>query len=331
MKLVQRILIVEDDAPTASKYQRALQSVGDSRTAERVDQVFKQMLDFDPTLILLDVVLEGDKVYPPEEAGIRVLEEIRGLRSPFGEIPVIVVTALIDSETEDRCQKLGATKFLRKPVPLDTLRGAVKEAAQEPLRILFVAANPRGTPVLELDEEIRAIEQTLSSTLYRDRIKLVQAPAIRFSDLQTCLLRHKPHIVHFSGHGCNTGELLFKDDSGNISPVPPNTLSDLFAILKDNIQCVILSACYAEEQASAIARHIPCVIGMSRQIEDRSAIRFAKGFYEAIGYGRDLKTAFALGCAQAGYGDHAHADGVKLFDLRSNSADMFLVPEIWQQ
>ena len=35
---------------------------------------------------------------------------------------------------------------------------------------------------------------------------------------------------------------------------------------------------------------------MSDSIKDSMAISFASAFYQALGYGRDLKTAFDLGC-----------------------------------
>ena len=37
---------------------------------------------------------------------------------------------------------------------------------------------------------------------------------------------------------------------------------------------------------------------MSDAIGDRAAISFATAFYQALGYGRDVKTAFELGRAQ---------------------------------
>ena len=47
-----------------------------------------------------------------------------------------------------------------------------------------------------------------------------------------------------------------------------------------------------------ISRYIDCVIGMSTAIGDEAAIKFAQGFYRGLGFGKDLKTAFNLGCAQ---------------------------------
>ncbi len=46
---------------------------------------------------------------------------------------------------------------------------------------------------------------------------------------------------------------------------------------------------------SAIARHIPSVIGMSQAIGGRASIEFAVGFYDALGAGRSVEFAHKLG------------------------------------
>lgn len=109
------------------------------------------------------------------------------------------------------------------------------------------------------------------------------------------LARYRPHIVHFSGHGSQEGAILLQDPTGYVVPVQPNALSNLFATLKDNIRCVVLNACYSEIQANAIAEHIDWVVGMSHAIKDSSAVIFAGQFYQALGYGRHIGTAFNLG------------------------------------
>jgi hypothetical protein len=117
-------------------------------------------------------------------------------------------------------------------------------------------------------------------------------------DLQECLLRFKPHIVHFSGHGSEEGEIYLQDSSGLSKPVSEKSLGKLFAVLKDNIRCVVLNACYSRTQADAIAAHIDAVVGMSTAIGDQAAISFSAAFYQALAYGRDLQTAFDLGTIQ---------------------------------
>ena len=62
----------------------------------------------------------------------------------------------------------------------------------------------------------------------------------------------------------------------------------------------MLNACYSEPQAAAIAEEIDCVVGMASDIEDAAAISFSAAFYQALGYGKDVATAFAAGCVQIG-------------------------------
>jgi hypothetical protein len=160
------------------------------------------------------------------------------------------------------------------------------------IRILFLTANPTDTNRLRLDEESRAIDQSLRRAEFRDRFVLEQFQAVRVSDLQECLLRFKPHIVHFSGHGSEEGEIYLQDSNGMSRPVSEKSLGKLFAVLKDNIRCVVLNACYSRTQADAIAEHIDAVVGMSTAIGDQAAISFSAAFYQALAYGRDLQTAF---------------------------------------
>ncbi len=166
----------------------------------------------------------------------------------------------------------------------------------QPVVILFLAANPSTTTRLRLDEEVRAIDQALRQANYRDQFDLRQHWAVRVADLQELLLRHRPLIVHFSGHGSKAGQLILEDDQGSAFAVPPDALSRLFAILRDRVRCVVLNACYSEPQAEAIAAYIDCVIGMPDAIGDVASLSFAASFYQALAYGRDVQTAFDLGC-----------------------------------
>ena len=85
------------------------------------------------------------------------------------------------------------------------------------------------------------------------------------------------------------------DGAGEARPVQPEALASLFAILKDNVRCVVLNACFSNQQAGGIARSIDCVIGMAEEVADTAAIDFATGFYLGLGYGRSVQTAFELG------------------------------------
>jgi hypothetical protein len=163
------------------------------------------------------------------------------------------------------------------------------------IKVLFLASNPKDTNPLALDEEIRQITSKLRTAEYRDSIELTSAWAVRTGDLLQLLNQHMPQIVHFSGHGSESGEIILKNESDESKPVSKRALTALFTTLKDNIKVVVLNCCYSKEQARAIAQVIDCTIGMSDAIGDKAAIIFAASFYRAIGFGRSVKDAFDQG------------------------------------
>jgi CheY-like chemotaxis protein len=476
-----RILIVEDDERTAAKYERALMGIGDSRTAEHAEEAYFQLIDYEPQVILLDIWLEGERKYEARSAGISILSKIREHNLPFTRIPVIVVTGLADPDVEKQCRDLGVVAFLQKPVAVESLRQAVKEALAEQhkqrrrtkvfissameelkaerltvkqavqelgppydaelaedwaarpeppvaiwqraarecdvfilvlgrtygipspdtgisptedeynqaraagkpilvfrkqvsksrcdpemsaflarledpnsghlvktfktlpqlrsqvqravraicvqaavadsdsvpspspdessqdsrpgatLTILFLAADPIDACRLRLGQEFREIRERLQLSTQRDRIKL-ELPQLsaRPVDVSQALLDAQPQIVHFSGHGTAAGALCLESQAGTAQLVQPEALAALFEQFADQVDCVLLNACYTEEQARAIARHVSFVIGMSQAISDKAAIAFATGFYQALGAGRTVEEAYGLGCALIG-------------------------------
>ena len=78
----------------------------------------------------------------------------------------------------------------------------------KPVKILVLATNPQETDPLRLDEEVRGIDEALQQSRFRDKFELEQQWAVRVSDLQRFLLRYKPDIVHFSGHGSESSEII---------------------------------------------------------------------------------------------------------------------------
>jgi CHAT domain len=163
------------------------------------------------------------------------------------------------------------------------------------VKVLFLAANPSGTQPLKLDEEIRQITAKIRASDYRDALDLVSLWAVRSGDLLQGLLEHKPHIVHFSGHGSSTAEIILQDQDGRPNPVSKAALVALFRTLRDNVRVVLLNACSTRPQAEALGEIIDCVVGMNKPIGDAAAIAFAASFYRAIGFGRSVQEAFDLG------------------------------------
>src|SRR4029079_17504865 len=172
-----------------------------------------------------------------------------------------------------------------------------KAGLMNKIKILFLAANPASTSQLRLDEEIRAITEKIRASEFRDSLELISAWAVRPDDLLQLLNMHKPHIVHFSGHGSQAGELLLADSGGEARPVSTRALTALFSTLKDNIRLVVLNACYSRVQGQSISQTIDYVVGMNAAICDTAAMVFTASFYRALGFARTVQEAFDQGLA----------------------------------
>jgi len=68
-------------------------------------------------------------------------------------------------------------------------------------KVLFLAANPKGTTPLRLEEEAREIGEELRRSPQDNPFTLEQRWAVRPRDIQQAMLDVNPQIVHFSGHG----------------------------------------------------------------------------------------------------------------------------------
>lgn len=120
----------------------------------------------------------------------------------------------------------------------------------------------------------------------------------RLTDISRALLDYQPNIVHYAGHSLDTGELCFKNDLNKMQPVEPDVLADLFELVSDQTNCVLLNSRYSKIQAEAIVKHISYVIAMNQSIGDKASIAFATAFYKAIGSGYSVDKAFKYGCIE---------------------------------
>jgi len=164
-------------------------------------------------------------------------------------------------------------------------------------RILILTANPQQTNPLRLGEEVREIENALLRARNRDQLELVTRWAVTPRGMQRAILDVSPQIVHFCGHGTGDQGLALEDETGQVKFVSATALAELFQLF-DEVECVLLNACYSEVQAEAIGQHIHHVIGMNQPIGDRAAIEFAVSFYDAIGAGKGYD--FAYKCGRSG-------------------------------
>jgi hypothetical protein len=191
---------------------------------------------------------------------------------------------------------------LRPNVPWGELLGPPVSEPGPPsspvITVLFLAADPTDAARLRLSAEVREIQEKLRLAHLRDLFRLEMRPALRVADLTQALLDTRPRIVHFAGHGTPGGEICLEDATGRSKPVSTESLVALFREFAASVECIVFNTCHATHQAAAVSQHIRSVVGMSRAIDDRAAIAFAVGFYQAVGAGRGYDEAVRLGRAQ---------------------------------
>jgi DNA-binding response OmpR family regulator len=116
MKKPLDILLIEDDIDDVDLLKEALND----------NNVHYQM----------EVIMEGDKVYPylkdteklpgiivmdlnlPKTDGKEILQEIKA-SSPLINIPIVVLTTSSSKEDMDYCHRMGINKFITKPATID--------------------------------------------------------------------------------------------------------------------------------------------------------------------------------------------------------------------
>jgi len=172
-----------------------------------------------------------------------------------------------------------------------------KELAQltalpEKITVLFMASNPIDQTSLRLDKEARDIQEKIRKSEYRDSIVFESRWATRTIDILQAINETNPTIVHFSGHGADTGELVLENVDGSTKLVSKEAVTAAISTASDTIKLVLFNACFSQSQAENIVQNIASAIGMSIEIGDEAACVFAANFYSSIGFGHSLQKAF---------------------------------------
>lgn len=209
---------------------------------------------------------------------------IRGLE-PGENVPLHCALAYRDAESREGTvpERFGVRV---EPVAVEAPSG------EEKITILLVTANPEGD--LGTENEHRDLDDALTGLKGGERFSIVPCPAADAAHLMRKLHAVKPRIVHFAGHATRTS-LVLMDDVAGAACVPGDALEELFSLLDEHVECVVLNACESEETALGIARHIPFVIGMREAIHDDAARLFTAGFYEALAAEQPIEKAFKFG------------------------------------
>ncbi|MCB0638010.1 MAG: CHAT domain-containing protein, partial [Lewinella sp.] len=195
--------------------------------------------------------------------------------------------------------------------------------------IVFLASNPSDTAKLQLSKEHSQVMTRLQDAPEPQKFHLKFKQAVTPSEFTQYLFLEKPDIVHFSGHGDRqasdvknmvragrppatpeagqpdeeSGIFLYDEDKRNAHFVGTTFLKRTFRSMVSThhipIKAVIFNACHSEEQAKAVAEHVPYVVGTSWSVRDDAAIAFATGFYFGIAQGMTIEQAVDHGINNA--------------------------------
>lgn len=120
-----RILLVEDELRLARSYQRHLEDEGHTVEAVADGEAALERLLADPfafDVVIMDVLLPG-------RSGVEVCAIVRrqGIR-----VPILLLTALGDTEDKVAGLDAGADDYLTKPFPMDELFARLRALARRP-------------------------------------------------------------------------------------------------------------------------------------------------------------------------------------------------------
>ena len=138
--IIPRILAVDDDEELLKMLRLALSESFEVTTASNGLEAIERMVDYEPDLMLLDIMM-------PKMNGYQLLQSIR--RNTFyRNLPVLVLSAKSSPKDREYAARLGATHFLAKPYKiaelLDLLAAEVQASG--------FAARPKRLTLFEIGE-----------------------------------------------------------------------------------------------------------------------------------------------------------------------------------
>lgn len=202
------------------------------------------------------------------------------------------------------------------------------EKVPKKIKVLFLAANPKDSGPLSLDEEIRSIKKKIKESEYRDSVEIISEWAVRPLDIIQALNEHNPTVIHFSGHGAENNDLVLVGDNGTAKFISPEAITQTIKTMNDSVKLVVFNTCFSNGQAESVIKHIDLAIGMNKPIGDLTAIIFASQFYSSIGFGHSVFKSFEQAKAALMLENTGEEETPELFyKTNINPEEFFLVKE----
>lgn len=206
--------------------------------------------------------------------------------------------------------KVVTYKYVPDRTPFKHLRAlTIGMHAPEPVRILFVAANPNGTESLDLEGEFQSMLSVIQGAWQAAHVQIDALFEANPADLVKKLISFQPTVLHYAGHGSRSRgtpasrDLLLQGTLKDPVPRSGENLSELLESLQLPIQLLVLNACHSAGMIDALLPHVGCVIGMQDAVQDESALVFAETLYLMLAMGKTLNAAFWAACFSMEWGN----------------------------
>lgn len=178
-------------------------------------------------------------------------------------------------------------------------------------RVLVLNAMPDDQGRIRPDKEAAELRERMAAmSTPRRPLVFEHVWATRLDQIQQELVRHRPMILHFSGHGA-PGVLAFENRDGTTAKLDGRMMSRIIKGYRD-LECLVLHACFADEVAEACLPYVPVVVGSVGSVDDVTAPRFSYLFYQSIASGMDYEQAFEMGQTEVAIESETAADRYKL-------------------
>lgn len=159
-------------------------------------------------------------------------------------------------------------------------------------KLLALLSNPDNEVKLRMDREIKEINGRISHKVSHD-FECKQVPAINIDELPGLLIKEKPELLHFSGHG-DKSQLCFEDKVGKSKNISSEAIQTIFKEVGHYITCLLINACGSSKLAEKLSLYVPHVIGFPDKIEDELSEIFSKTFYETLSLGHSVTSCFEM-------------------------------------
>jgi hypothetical protein len=176
---------------------------------------------------------------------------------------------------------------------------ATRGFIEDKIRVLFLGASPDDPrwPPLEVKAEENNLREALKELAEAGRVELIAHQDATLDDLRRGL-DHKPHVIHFAGHGtfdldADTGGLVLVGEGGEGHLLTGEELAVLLGNVRNKVQLVLLAACRTAEadvdrpyagvaQWVMQAASLPAIVAMQFPIGDASAVAFSRELYQSL-------------------------------------------------